>query len=205
MKKLTTLFIIAFMLTMGGVYAAWNYAHGNVANAYGSLAVGHDANIILAAEVTDNAKGTIAVDVSAVEITIDDANNDHKADITYFGNILVTFTPSAGATTDVTANGIPLKYSITTNSGWEYDGNKIFASTASDILLNEGNPITSITIPAAEWSSYLTFNGETDSITNDAKFDSDLTLDTHAQYTEFHNALHTNGGITITVSEYVAP
>jgi len=189
MKKISLLIALSLILTIGGVYAAWNYAQGNVQNAIDSMDVGIGKNIYITPAELGNSKGTISVDASAAVIAIDDADNNHVAEVSYTGDIVITFTPAAGVDADVAANGIKLQYTLVCSGGWEYNGTAIFASEATAHTLNGGVATKSVTIPASEWSSLLTFNGG-----------SDLSLPTADDYQIFHDALHT-GMITITVSE----
>lgn len=189
MKKISLLIALCLILTIGGVYAAWNYAQGNVTNAIDSMDVGTGKNIYITEAVVGNAKGTINVDANAATIVIDNADNNHVAEVDYSGDIVITFTPNAGADPDVISDGIKLQYTLVCSSGWEYNGKAIFASSSAPITLNGGAATKSVTIPASEWSDLLTFNGG-----------ADLTLSTADAYQTFHDALHT-GMITITVSE----
>ncbi len=192
MKKISLLIALSLVLTIGGVYAAWNYAQGNVTNAIDSMDVGMGKNIYITEAVVGNAKGTITVDATDAKIVIDDSNHDYKAEWTCSGDIKIEFTPNSGADPDVIANGIKMQYTFVCSTGWEYDGTAIFSSASTAHALNSGNATLEATIPASEWSTLLTFNGG-----------NDLSLPTAELYQTFHDALHT-GMITITVSEVTA-
>jgi len=192
MKKLSVLIALALCLTIGGVYAAWNYSQGNVQTAYGNIAVGQNHQISITEAITDNSKGTISVDATNLKFVIDDTGS-HVAGLTITGSVKVSFTPNPGADEEVATNGIPLKFVLNASDEWKYGGNKIFEVNSAEQIINSGNRVkTEIEILASTFESLITLN--------------DVTLDEFEDYENFHAALHSpNGGITIAISEYVAP
>ena len=74
-KKLRVFVALILCVTIGGVYATWNYAQGQVLDASKYL----DGQTHLTDKVVETAKGTITVDTSTLEISIDDENNDFEA------------------------------------------------------------------------------------------------------------------------------
>ena len=180
MKRLSLLLALALLVTVGGVYATWNYAQGTAAFRDKYLTA-H-----LTDKVTDTAKGTIDVNIDGLTLTIDDANNDHRGELIMAGEIVITFTPAEGADTNVDTDGIALQYQLGTTADYNYQGNPIFTVNTTVQALNDGNPTKSITIPASELSSLITLN--------------DMELPTVDAYTAFKTALH-SGSIQITVSE----
>lgn len=110
MKKITAIIMSALILTIGGVYATWTYAQGSVAQSNEYI----KGQIKMATVVTDNAAGSIAIDLSDVSIIIDDTDatdtvGDHHANLQVSGTITITFTPNKGSS-DV--NGIPMRYQV---------------------------------------------------------------------------------------------
>lgn len=191
-KKISILLLLALVISVGSVYATWGYAQGAIGNAIASLDVGEGKNIYITGANSDSKAGTITIDTSATTIVIDDANNDHVADLTYSGDIVITFVPSPGADADV-MDGITLNLVGTTTAGWEYGGKAIFAldpqyatQSLSGAEMTEAGQI--YTIPATEWQNWFVFNGG-----------EDLVLDSMEDYDNFHDALH-KGMITLTVS-----
>jgi len=186
MKKLTVLIALALILTIGGVYATWNYAQGSVPSVPKSL----DGQTKITDKVVDSkAKGNIFVDPDNLSLLIDDANNDHMAELTVTGYITITFQPNAGADADVVEHGIPLKYALSCSSGLQYLGDHIFEFSTEDVVLNSGNPTKEIRVNAEDLG--ITLKNE-------------INLPTVEDYDNFYSALH-NGTLTITVSEYIAP
>lgn len=106
MKKLGLIIIMALVLTVGGVYATFNYAQHDVATVNKTL-----DKTIADAEVT-TPKGTIAIDAGSFELKIDDITATLKTGLTTSGNVKVTFTPAQGADASVVADGVELKLEI---------------------------------------------------------------------------------------------
>ena len=133
------------------------------------------------------AKGNITVNSVNLSITIDDANNDHVAELKVEGYITVTFTPNEGADEVVDQNGIRMKYQLS-NTGLIYDEDAIFAYSSAEVVMNNGNAAKSVTIQASELGITLK---------------NSIELHTVAEYEAFKAALHT-GSLCITVSEATA-
>lgn len=196
-RNISLLLILALIVSIGGVYATWGYAQGAIGAAEATLVIGEGKNVALAGATSTTSAGTISIDVSDAKILIDDTDNNHIADVSYTGNIVVTFTPSSGADSDVTTNGIPMEISILLGgiggAAWEYEGTQIF-EIAEDFDGNlTGAPMddgkVTYTFTADEWKEWFIFNGG-----------NQLVLDNMADYNEFHSALH-KGSIKLTVSD----
>lgn len=180
MKKISILIVLAMVLTIGGVYATWNYAQGNVDS------VDLSPVVSLTDKVVDTPKGTIAVDMSGLSIAIDDANNDYDAELVMDGEVTVTFTANELAPADVQANGIKLQYTLTVTTPWEYKGTQVFTVEADPIAINGGAATFTATITADELMDVITLG--------------DISLPTVSDYDAFALILE-QGEITITVSE----
>ena len=183
MKKLTVIIALMLVVTIGGVYATWNYAQGEV------LAVDEyldGTTTRITEKVIDTAKGKIAVDDSNLSIEIDDSNNDKIAELVVSGYIQVTFTPSDGADESVSVNGIPLQFTIS-HTGLLHDGQPIFTYVSGPVAINGGAPVKSAQITQTEMQIALTQKIE---------------LPFVADYDQFKSDLH-NGSLCITVSELV--
>lgn len=180
MKKLSVLIALILCVTIGGVYATWNYAQGNVT----SQTKFFDNGTTITNKVISTAKGTISIDTSNLKITIHDNDNDLKGQMTMEGSITVSFTPNQGADATVSQEGIELQYVLGTTENYTYKGSPIF-SVKNDTH-NLGKVATSVTIPASELDDCIDLNT--------------LNLPTSADYDAFKLALHA-GSISITVSE----
>lgn len=200
MKKITALITMALCLVVVGVYATWNYAQGKIDPVPAYL----DPTITNKVTTTD--KGTLTVS-QGITLSIDDANNDHVAELVYGGSALtVTFTPAKGADQDVIDNGIDLQLVLSVTANWKYNGTSIFTVDTTPIksptivggdgvgeLTKSGNVIT-WTVTADEIKDKIGFYTEV--------YDQDgtLKLDTAAKYDAFHTELH-KGDIIFTISE----
>lgn len=182
MKRLAAIMAGALLTTVGGVYAQFTYAQGDVEQAEISM----QKNLATAA--TNTEKGTINV-AGDFLVSIDDTNNDLMTETTISGNLTISFTPAQGADADVRDNGIPLKMTIVIGGTNEYDNKALFALktayTESGVLLNGGNKVKDeITV---NLSNYISWKQE-------------FTLSTMAEYEAFQTAFE-GTTITVTVSE----
>lgn len=172
----------ALLTTVGGVYAQFTYAQGNVEQAEISM----QKNLATAA--TNTEKGTINVTGDFL-VSIDDTNNDLMTETTISGDLTISFTPAQGADADVRDNGIPLKMTIAIGGTNAYAGQVLFeltsAYTAGGVALNGGNKVKDeITV---NLSNYISWKQE-------------FTLSTLAEYNAFKAAFE-GTTITVTVSE----
>lgn len=180
MKKISVLIIMALIVTIGGVYATWNYAQ-SAASADPVQSV-----VTLTDKVVDTPKGTIEVDASGLIFEIDDTNGDYVAELVVDGEIEITFTPADGADENVAQHGIALQYVLSVTENWKYEGTQIFTVDTNPVVLNNGNATLTATIDADEIASMITLGN--------------ISLPTADDYDAFEEILK-NGGISITVSE----
>ncbi len=139
MKKVGIIVLAAAMLTVGGVYATFNYAQGE------ALAQKADLSYSIAARTTESAKGTITL-TTDFKFNIDDADGDLRVDYNTSGSTKVNFTAAKGADAMVTTYGITLKLEVLiegSNDGRM--GKQIYTTTPEytegGVKLNDGNPI----------------------------------------------------------------
>ena len=204
MKKLSVLIALVLCVTIGGVYAAWNYSQGTTA----SVDVSREIN--MAQVVTSGNKGTITATPENNFAFLVDDKGGYVAQLVGTGDILINFAANPGADQSTKDNGIKMIATITlkttTQSGLTYDDpsttdleEKIVpiavktGTNANVIVLNDTNadgqpdPCEQATITAAQIVSCLDL----------AK---DLILDTKAENDAFHTALK-DYTIVITISE----
>lgn len=172
----------ALLTTVGGVYAQFTYAQGNVEQAE----INMQKNLATAA--TNTEKGSINVTGDFI-VSIDDTNNDLITETTISGNLTISFTPTQGADAEVRDNGIPLKMTIVIDGTKAYAGQALFelteAYTTGGVALNGGNRVKDeITV---NLSNYISWKQE-------------FTLSTLAEYNAFKAAFE-GTTITVTVSE----
>jgi len=147
-----------------------------------------------------NAKGTITVDFSTVEIVIDDTNEtdvvgDHHACLKISGTIKITFTPSKGADSTVTANGIKMQMKVALSDDMKYDdvdGNEqsiLVVNNTDWQILNSGNATKEVTVNATD--------------VLDISLGGDFYLPTYADYEAFRAKLNSTS-VHILVDEIPA-
>lgn len=185
MKKLSLLMALILLVTVGGVYATWNYAQDPAETAQGF------ALPKMETVVTSGDKGSIVVDTSNFSIKIDDDANDnavHKATLVMSGYISIKFTEAVGADEDVKTNGIKLTATVSCTENWQYDSKDIFIlDTANSAnVFSSAGATKELKITADEMNQILSIN--------------DFTLATYAEFQEFQTILN-RGNIKIVASE----
>lgn len=195
MKKMSFILALALLVTVGGVYASWNYSRGTLATTDITF------NGRMADIVSGTAKGTIQVVENSNTLTfkVDDVDAaDYVAALVPSGQVQIQFKAAVGADSAVVTQGIKLQATVTvagTKTPYN-NGTKdlaIFAPKASNtFVLNGGEkvkPNTSITILATDIANAINFcEGET------------VVLDTYEDNLAFEQAMGTYT-ITVTISE----
>lgn len=187
MKKISTIIAMATIMTVGGVYATFNYAQNPTQAATGEISP------IISGAVTESSKGEIKIN-STFEVIIDDlgviggGSNSYYTGMKTEGTFKVSFTPNVGADADVRDNGIKLNMKLSF-TGNKYDEKDIFVTNGLDsnntVSLNEGNKIL------GEYEIRLTdYFGANE----------EIKLSTHAEYKAYENQLK-NTKIIIEISE----
>lgn len=193
MKRLGLIIAMALVLTVGGVYATFNYAQDNVDPVNATLTKA------IAGTNTETAKGTIGIDASGFTIRVDDkgvlehgeGNGTLVTGYRNQGTVKVTFTPAKGADATVTDEGVTLKLTISFSNN-KYNGTDIFKTVDYDpttgVPLGKGtkNNDTGVFEYDVELGKYLAVN--------------EISLPTMSDYNSFSTA-YENAQITITVSE----
>ena len=188
MKKLSLLIALCLLVSVGGVYAAWVYADGAVADRSNDHAV-----IGITGSTNTSEKGVFAL-TNSIEILIDDEKfvkptdpsaTAYKAIFTGTGEFTVSFTPSAGAPADVVANGIKMQLELSL-TGVDDDVLKL---GTTEVVLNSGNATKHVVVPAQDIIDCLILNNG-----------AELILDTYAEYEAFKADLGAPV-LNITVSE----
>ena len=203
MKKLSLIVVLILCITVGGVYATWNYARYTVDSKQAS------ATAVITG-THSSAKGVITLATDVKRVIIDDTNNDFKAEVWFGdidgnsqvveganqdGEITITFTANAGADESVLQNGIPLLVTVSANQYGTYESAPIFkllqATKTLETTVFEKQGDTPVFVTTINLKDFIALNSE-------------IVLDTYAEYQAFEAAI---AGITftVTVSEYVAP
>ena len=184
MKRLAAIMAGALLTTVGGVYAQFTYAQGDVTEQVIS------AQKTLQPAATDTKKGTINV-TGDFTVSIVDDNNDFITETTILGNLTISFSPAKGADAEVRDNGIPLKMTIVIGNPNKYANKTLFALkpayTEGGVLLDGGKKVKDTAV-SVKLTDYIEWN------------DDEFTLSTLAEYNAFKEAFE-NTTITVTVSE----
>ena len=134
MKKLTALIMAALILTIGGVYATWQYAQGSIQSKV-AYVNGQQLNMEVNKDAT---AGHFAVSTTGVSILVDDNNNDYVAELEFSGAITINFTPETGSSH---TEGAIMEYqvsitdtSVTYKTASEVGGKYVVGNSEAQIL-----------------------------------------------------------------------
>ena len=118
MKKLSLLIALCMLLTIGGVYATWTYTQTtDVADE----SVGAAMNLTGVAYA--GSYGTYEINKDTLALTIDPKpGTSHTTSLQVAGEIVVTFTPSLVAPSNIKEGGVPTTFSFElSNNSWTFD------------------------------------------------------------------------------------
>lgn len=185
MKRLAAIMAGALLTTVGGVYAQFTYAQGDVTEQVISA-----QKKLAEAKGGETKKGTINVTGNFL-VSIDDTNNDLKTETAITDSLKVTFTPALqGADADVRDHGIKLKMTIVIGGMNEYANKALFALKTAykegGVLLNGGEKVKDAEV-SLNLANYIEWKQE-------------FILSTMAEYEAFQTAFE-GTTITVTVSE----
>ncbi|MBR5439290.1 MAG: hypothetical protein IKV61_03630 [Clostridia bacterium] len=140
MKKITALIMMALLMTIGGVYATWNYSEGNAT----ASSPRDSVNIALTTANDVGSNGTFSFS-NSIELGIDDSEDDdvvHKAVLICDGSVVITFKPETTASGEIKTLGIPMQVA-TTYTPVQYNGVDIVTIKSSFLspVLTTGNTV----------------------------------------------------------------
>lgn len=216
--KLLSVFVaFALMITVGGVYATWNYADGGVDDE------DFTGFISITDDVTGSSKGAIVIDEATnFKILFDDSAEDrktHTAVLSYSGKIVVKFTFAENAPQDEIAAGFNMQFVISNNASIVWHGVGESSGTTSPIfnvytqpvyagqqnVMINGEPVNIPALTSNGTGTEYTWVLEADLLSKFIKLrDEDVVVDTLAEYQAIETLL-ANNKIGINFSEYVAP
>lgn len=124
LKKIMAIILCAVLVTVGGVFATWQYATGTVSEQTISFGTPIMADVSISEAI-----GTLQVDSSALSMKIDDTNNDKIAELIITGELKLIFIPHEDAAPEIRENGIALKYTISGRGDPQYNGSSVFSFT----------------------------------------------------------------------------
>ena len=182
-KKLSVLAALATVVTVGGVYATWNYATDTADTVVQELSIG------MAAETLQGKMGSITVDiVGGIEV---ENGGHYVAELNYVlpegvtsesgPYFLINFTPATGAD----LSKVVLDWKVEVTQAFEYEGAEVITMVTKTGVFNPVQGITSTKVFLTELNIQLADN---------------IILDTHQEYQNFAATLET-GEIKITVTQ----
>ena len=194
MKKLSLLVALMLLVTVGGVYATWNYSTTTNINP-GEIFYEGTA-LVMTDKVETTSMGDIIVDRGTAKISIDDGG-EYKPVMVPSESITITYAPNDSCPLDHrVAKDLVVTIGFTSN--WTYDGGEIFQyKDASQTTINlaagdaveaekDGLPTFSWSVDTADIVAFLQINNS-------------IVLKTSDAYTAFSTALH-NGSISVSVA-----
>lgn len=204
MKKLSLLISLILCITIGGVYATWQYANTEAK-------IEHDVSLAVGMDYT--AKGSagefkIEMADSLTPFIVDQESEDsYKAVLRAANSIYITFTPNANSTGEIIANGIDAYLYFTDGIGladYKYGETQIFTYKKGNGATNAikiGKIGTSEDDTTCEGVfSKMNVNGTekiacdiTSLLVDEAIAIGNFTLPTFDDYTNFKNCLTYNG------------
>ncbi len=230
MKKISILIALALIVTIGGVYATWNYQEQNAVNTdVQYFTANMDAYIS-----QGNEKGNIRLLKNDMKITINDNYNgntqvgeneagDYIPEIAVTGYMIFTFSPFNKADSDVIANGIDLEFMLELSNTMTYDSKNIFDVDNSHTIIystdtldqnkklikidkddNLGtlNTTYGLSLTEADDGRFLAIIEPAD-VSAKIKFANEFKLTTLVAYHAFEDALG-KGNFKITIGEHSA-
>lgn len=199
MKKLSLLIALCMLLTIGGVYATWSYVGStDIIDAFA------ESKVTIADAVIEGTYGIYKIDSNLV-LTVDQANDNHEAELVFGSNndqpvyLTVTFTPSVNAPKAIKDNAIAseLYFGVTTPMQYKMDadGNYSESGTPVDIFKfkNAGNGTLDNTFA---WTKNddgtFTYTLNADALKEQISLSQTFVLDIKAEHDAFRSALKGN-------------
>ena len=205
MKKLSVIISLALVITIGGVFAAWNYSNGTATGITTTRALD------MASITTTVEKGKITANSTGMTLIVDDdksvnpqTGTSFKAVLVGTGSINVTFTPDGSADPTVKQNGIHMIATVTVSKDADATQWK-----ADDAVNDEDKTLVDILAPNTEGNANVIDLGTTksaeilaDTIISALLFcgGKPVILDTYQKNQEFKAAM-SKYTINITISE----
>ncbi|MBR2327157.1 MAG: hypothetical protein IKA51_00895 [Clostridia bacterium] len=199
MKKLSLLIALCMLLTIGGVYATWSYVGStDIIDAFA------ESKVTIADAVIEGTYGIYKIDSNLI-LTVDQANDNHEAELVFGSNndqpvyLTVTFTPSVNAPKAIKDNAVnsELYFGVTTPMQYKIDadGNYSESGTAVDIFKfkNSGNGNLDNTFTwTKNADGTFTYTLNEDALKEQISLSQTFVLDIKAEHDAFRTALKGN-------------
>lgn len=170
-KRIMALILCAVLVTVGGVYATWDYLSYNDV-----VVMDKDVATVSITDkvVSSVATGSINIVTDGVTIKIHNIG-EHTGQLQVAGDIKITFAPGPQAPKDIQDNGIDMKYELSFTGNPLYKGENIFKVVTAEGTTGQ---TLSFTITGEELAGMIGLNQE-------------VKLPTEAEYDAFKIALAT--------------
>ena len=124
-KRLSLIITLALCLTVGGVYATWTYAEGEIQPSSGTT------SLTIEAAANEGEAGTINVDTDSLYITVEN-DGSYNTVLSVTGDITVTLNPTPETDTSLLPTYFTWTIALTENANnATYDGQKILTVTGT--------------------------------------------------------------------------
>lgn len=198
MKKLSLLVALCLLITVGGVYATWNYAQNEVI----TDGKGFIESIHLTEMTTPSSMGSLTVDTSGATVVVDDGGH-YKPEMIGNGEIVVTLAPNDAAPLE-DRGAKPVQLTIGFNPEWTYNEKPVleYVDVAKTTIMlepktaSEGGRMT--VVPNGELNSYQ-WVVDIAEVISLLQFEQSIAISTPALYNEFVTIM-ARGNISITAT-----
>lgn len=181
-SKLGLISVLCLVLVIGGVFATWSYGTDKATDATNTMGLSLTT-------VAETKRGTLAV-TKMPTLEIDDADNNHVAELVITGDdLVITFTANANSQKDILENGINLQISFSATYG-QYNSIDIIAFT--NINVDRAN--------ASKSGTVFTYTITKDTLKSSLTL-GNISLPTYDDYIDFKNNYLAGKTITITVTD----
>ena len=199
MKKLSLLIALCMLLTIGGVYATWSYVGStDIIDAYA------ESKVTITDAIIEGTYGIYKIDSNLV-LTVDQANDNHEAELVFGSNndqpvyLTVTFTPSVNAPKAIKENAVEseLYFGVTTPMQYKMDadGNYSESGTPVDIFKfkNSGNgELDNEFTWTKNDDGTFTYTLDAEALKKEISLSQTFVLDVRAEHDAFRTALKGN-------------
>ena len=204
MKRLSVIISLALVVTIGGVFAAWNYSNGT------ATGITTTRELDMASITTTVEKGKITANSEGMTLIVDDETDvagvqnpvAFKAMLRGAGSINITFAPDSSAEPTVKNHGIHMIATVTVSK--DADATQWTADDADKTLVDILAPNTEGNANVIDLGTTKTAEISADAIINALLFcgGKPVILDTYQKNQEFKVAM-SKYTINITISEAV--
>lgn len=199
MKKLSILIALCMLLTIGGVYATWSYVGStDIIDAFA------ESKVTIADAVIEGTYGIYKIDSNLV-LTVDQANDNHEAELVFGANndqpvyLTVTFTPSVNAPKAIKDNAVEseLYFGVTTPMQYKMDAEGNYADNGTPVdIFKFKNPSNGKLDNTFAWTKNddgtFTYTLNADALKEQISLSQTFVLDIKAEHDAFRTALAGN-------------